>query len=97
MLDVLRVFVALHDDSQALSAVGPSNAAEHDVSELLLRSQHVEARLGYDLREQFQKHVVLRRLQSALVINLRARALVRLVLDFEHEMGSCKITDCIFT
>lgn len=52
MFNVLRMLVALNNDSQPLRAVCSSYPAEYDVAELFFSPQSIEARLGYYLNQQ---------------------------------------------
>lgn len=88
LVHIRGVAVRLHDDTQALHAVGAPDAAEHDVAELLLGAQDVEARLVDDLREQLQQHVVLFALHTALVVQLHAGRAVHVVLHLVQIIAS---------
>lgn len=65
--------ITLNNDPESLNTVRSPYTAEDYVTELLPCSQNIEARFGYNLREQFQMHIRLGRLQTALPIHFGAR------------------------
>ena len=78
----------LDDEAQSLDAVGSPYVAVDDVAELLLRAQHVVARLVQDLSRQFQQHVGTDLLQPALQVHLHAVRRVHFVLGAVQEIAT---------
>lgn len=80
----------LHNDAYAICAIHFAHPAKDNVAKLLLSAQAIVTRLRQHLRYQINHYVCVICLCATLHIELRAGALVILVLLFEQIAVTCK-------